>query len=229
MAENVAGPIDAGALAVPHGKHAVVLALAAQLGLLRAPDRGRGEVFVDAGLKPDVAFGQEWRGAQELAVEPTQRRAAIAGNVARRVKAVAPVQLLLHQAEPHQRLKSGDEDVAVAEVVFVVELDVAQRHRGQSPGVVCPPDRDSARGLGITMRYRTCGPRSNAGSSPPVVTPRARTQPAARRNLRPCARPSGEIRPGNGRQNPRTRPRFRRAWMRPSPAAPPGSLPGRYK
>ena len=30
---------------------AVVLALAAQLGLLRAPDRGRGEILVDAGLK----------------------------------------------------------------------------------------------------------------------------------------------------------------------------------
>ncbi len=162
VAENVAGAIDAGALAVPHGKHAVILALAAQLGLLRAPDCGRGEVFVDAALKPDVVLVQEWRGAQELAVEPAQRRAAVAGDIARGIKAVAPVELLLHQAEPHQRLESGNEDVAVAEVVFVFELDVAQRHRGQSPGVVCPPAHDSARGPGITVKYKTCGPRSNA-------------------------------------------------------------------
>ena len=58
MAEHVAGAVDAGALAVPHGKHAIELALAAQLGLLRAPDRGRGEVLVDAALKADVAFAQ---------------------------------------------------------------------------------------------------------------------------------------------------------------------------
>ena len=46
MAEHVAGAIDARALAVPHAEHAVVFALAAQLGLLRAPDRGGCEVLV---------------------------------------------------------------------------------------------------------------------------------------------------------------------------------------
>ena len=40
--------VDARALAVPHAEHAVVFALAAQLGLLRAPERGGGEVLVDA-------------------------------------------------------------------------------------------------------------------------------------------------------------------------------------
>ena len=69
------------------------------------------------------------RGAEKLAVETAQRRAAIAGDIAGGVEAVAPVQLFLHEAEPHQRLEAGDEDVGVAEVVFVVELDVAQRHR----------------------------------------------------------------------------------------------------
>ena len=130
VAEHVAGAVDAGTLAVPHGEHAVVLALAAQLGLLRAPDRGRGEVLVDAALEADVVLGQKRRGALELAVEAAERRAAIAGDVARGIEAVAAVQFLLHEAEPHQRLKAGDEDVAVAEIVFIVELDVAQRHRG---------------------------------------------------------------------------------------------------
>ena len=129
MAENVAGAIDAGALAVPHGEDAVVFAFAAQLRLLRAPDRSGGEVFVDAALKADVALGQERCGALELTVETAERRTAITGDVARGIEAVAAVKLFLHQAEPHQGLEPGDEDVAVAEIVFVVELDVAQRHQ----------------------------------------------------------------------------------------------------
>ena len=54
VAEHVAGAVDARALAVPDAEHAVVLAFAAQLGLLRAPQRGGGEVLVDAGLEQDV-------------------------------------------------------------------------------------------------------------------------------------------------------------------------------
>ncbi len=130
VAEHVAGAVDARALAVPHAEDAVELAFAAQLGLLRAPHRGRGEILVDAGLEADVALLKELMGALELAVEAAERRAAIAGDEARRVEAVAPVALLLHQAEPHQRLEAGDEDAALAEVVFIVEFDVAQRHPG---------------------------------------------------------------------------------------------------
>ena len=55
VAEHVAGAVDAGPLAVPDGEHAVVLAFAAQLRLLGAPQRGGGELLVDAGLEQDVA------------------------------------------------------------------------------------------------------------------------------------------------------------------------------
>jgi hypothetical protein len=90
---------------------AVVFAFAAQLRLLRAPDRGGGEVLVDAALKADIASSpKERRGALELAIEAAERRAAIAGDVARGVETVAPVELLLHQAEPHQRLETGDKN-----------------------------------------------------------------------------------------------------------------------
>ena len=145
VAENVAGAIDARALAVPHGEDAVVLALAAQFGLLRAPDGGGGEVLVDAALKADVALFEKRRGAQELAVQAAERRAAIAGDVTGRIEAVAPVEFLLHQAEPHQRLETGDKNLAVAEVVLVVEFDVAKRHRG-TPARFCPGNADFARG-----------------------------------------------------------------------------------
>ena len=63
VAEHVAGAVDARALAVPHAEHAIVLALAAQLGLLRAPQRGGGEVLVEAGLEEDVVRRRDaaWR------------------------------------------------------------------------------------------------------------------------------------------------------------------------
>ena len=130
VAEHVAGAVDAGALAVPEAEHAVVLAFAAQLGLLRAPQRGGGQVLVDAGLEADVGGLELPRRAQELLVEPAERRAAIAGDVAGGVQPGAAVALLLHQAQAHQRLEAGDEDAAFAQVVLVVECDVSQRHRG---------------------------------------------------------------------------------------------------
>ena len=61
VAEHIAGPIDARALAIPHAEHAIELALAAQLGLLSAPERGSGEFLVDAGLELDV--GRQRAGA----------------------------------------------------------------------------------------------------------------------------------------------------------------------
>ena len=54
VAEDVAGAVDARPFAVPHAEDAVVFALAAHLGLLRAPDRGRREILVEAGLEDDV-------------------------------------------------------------------------------------------------------------------------------------------------------------------------------
>jgi hypothetical protein len=39
----------------------------------------------------------------------------------------------LHQAEPDQGLEAGHENTPLAEVVFIVEFDVAQRHEPRSP------------------------------------------------------------------------------------------------
>ena len=72
VAEHVAGAVDARALAVPHAEYAIELALAAQLGLLSAPERGGGEFLVDAGLELDVGGGELAAGAHELLVEARQ-------------------------------------------------------------------------------------------------------------------------------------------------------------
>ena len=73
MAESVAGTVDARALAVPEREHPVVLALAADLGLLRTPDRGGCQVFVDPGHENDVVRVEMLLGLAELVVQATQR------------------------------------------------------------------------------------------------------------------------------------------------------------
>ena len=125
MTEHVAGAVDAGTFAVPHAENAVVFALAAQLGLLRAPHRCCGEILIDAALEPDIVFFEKRPGAQELAIQAAERRAAIAADKSRGIEPVAAIQLLLHQAEPDQSLEAGHEYAALAKVVFIVELDVA--------------------------------------------------------------------------------------------------------
>src|ERR1700712_2537897 len=52
--EDVAAAVHARAFAVPHGKHAIVLGVLEQIGLLGAPDGGGGQVFIEAGVEGDV-------------------------------------------------------------------------------------------------------------------------------------------------------------------------------
>jgi hypothetical protein len=54
VTEHVAGAVDAGPLAVPDPEDAVVLAFSADRGLLRAPERSRGEFLVQPWLEDDV-------------------------------------------------------------------------------------------------------------------------------------------------------------------------------
>ena len=69
-------------------------------------------------------------GAPEVLVEAADRRAAIAGDEAGGVQPGAPVALALHQQHADDRLRAGDEDAVLRQVVFVVEGDVSQRSRG---------------------------------------------------------------------------------------------------
>jgi len=78
--EDVATAIHAGTLPVPDGEHAVVLRVRIQVDLLGAPDRGGGEVFVDARLEFDVMLVEELLRLPERLVESAERRAAIPGN-----------------------------------------------------------------------------------------------------------------------------------------------------
>ena len=123
-----AGAIDPRPLAVPHAEHAGILALAMELRLLGPPERGRGEVLVDPWLKDDVVLVEKPFRRRHLLVEAAERRAAIAGDVARGVVAGLKVALALEHRQPHQRLDAGQENPAPVLGVLVVEGDFGKRH-----------------------------------------------------------------------------------------------------
>ena len=91
------------------------------MDLLGAPQRGGGEVLVDAGLEFDVVLLDEALGLPQRLVEAAQRRAAIAGDVAGGVEPGGEVALALHHRQAHQRLRAGQVDPPAFEYVFVVQ------------------------------------------------------------------------------------------------------------
>ena len=80
-----------GPLPYQSAEDAVDAALAAQFGLLGAPERGGGEILVQARLEPDVG-GRRAALARprHLQVDAAERRAAIAGDIAGGVRAPPP-------------------------------------------------------------------------------------------------------------------------------------------
>ena len=129
--QRVAGAVDAGTLAVPHAEHAIDTLAGKRIELLRAVQHGRGEVFVDARLEPDVLGGEHFLAVPDLAVEPAQRRAAIAGDQTARVQAVCAVETGLLQQDADQGLDAGQQNggVKLGEAAFqrggrVAETDV---------------------------------------------------------------------------------------------------------
>ena len=120
MAHHVARPVHARPLAVPQPEHAVELAFTAQLGLLRAPEGGGCEVFVQAPLKGNIVFCQWLGGLIHLHIDRAQGRSAIAGDQTRRVMSRCPIALLLHQHQAHKRLRAIKQNRAFAQVETVI-------------------------------------------------------------------------------------------------------------
>ena len=121
MAQRIAGPVDARPLAVPEPADAVILAFAAQLGLLCTPDGGGREFFVDGWLADNAGRRNLLGSARKLPLQPRDGRTAIAGDIARRVQPCEPVTLMLHEHQPHRRLRAGEQHTLRREVEFVGE------------------------------------------------------------------------------------------------------------
>ena len=104
MAQRIARAVHPRPLAVPQTKDAVVFALAADLCLLRPPERGDGEILVQTVLKRHVRLRQQLLCALHLHINRTKRRAAIPGDQTSRVQPRSHITGLLHQHQTHQRL-----------------------------------------------------------------------------------------------------------------------------
>ncbi len=158
--EDVAAAVDAGPLAVPHREHAVVARAGIQVGLLRAPDRRRGEVLVQPRLELDVRAVEEGLRLPQRLVEPAQRRAAVAGHEPGGVASGLEVALPLQDQQADQRLGAVQEDATGFERVLVVERDVAQLGNGEGHGVSLRKNRVlGVRGTGVGSARRAARDR----------------------------------------------------------------------
>src|SRR4051812_8803221 len=123
VAEHVAAAIDARALAVPDADYAIMPGAGRQVELLRAPDRGGGEVFVHAGLELDVVLFEMLSGGKQLLVVTAKRGTAIAGDETRGIQSHGTVAADLRHRQAHQGLNAGQKDMAGTLRVFLVETD----------------------------------------------------------------------------------------------------------
>ena len=126
--EHVAAAVHARPLAVPHAVDAVVLRAREHADLLRAPDRGGGEILVHAGLELDVAALEVFLRAPQRLVQAAERRAARTRDESRSVQARALVAFALEQQQPDQRLCAGHENSAALDRVLVFETRSCKFH-----------------------------------------------------------------------------------------------------
>ncbi len=123
VTEDVAAAVDAGALAVPDADHPVIFRARRQAELLRAPDGGRRQVLVHAGLELDIVLLKVFSRCEKLLVVSAEWRTAIAGDKARSIQAHGSVAPNLCHRKADQRLDAGQKDMAGPLGVFLVETD----------------------------------------------------------------------------------------------------------
>ena len=123
VAKHVAAAVDAGSLAVPDADHAVMAGAGGKIELLRTPDRGGRQVLIHAGLELDVVLVEVFSRGKELLVVAAERRTAVSRDETRGIEAAGAVAADLRHRQADQRLNPGQEDVAGALGVFLVETD----------------------------------------------------------------------------------------------------------
>src|SRR5450830_366665 len=120
MLEDIATAVHARPLAIPQRKYTVILRTGKQVDLLRAPDAGRGQVFVHAGMEFDVGSVKIFFGLGRGLIHGTQWRAAITGDKAGGIAARLHIALMLQYWQPYQCLYAGHENATALQCIFVV-------------------------------------------------------------------------------------------------------------
>src|SRR5207247_10782569 len=93
MAKDIAGAVDPGTFAVPEAEHPVEFALPAEFRLLRAPDRSRSDVLVEAGLETNVVFIERALRADELLVKRSEKETTLLREIARVLRCERDIEL----------------------------------------------------------------------------------------------------------------------------------------
>ena len=114
--------VDARALAVPEPEHAIDLAVALRLDLLRSEHSCRRKILVHGGKEFDAVPLQPILDAPELEVDAAERRAPIAGDEACRVEPGCAVASRLVERNADDGLRAREEDAALLALVAIGEL-----------------------------------------------------------------------------------------------------------
>ena len=128
VAHGITRTVDPRPLAVPQAKNAVEFTLTAQFRLLATPDRGRGQILVQALLKGDVRATQQLFRAPHLQVDSPQRRSPVAGDIARRVQPCRLVPRLLRQHQTHKRLRAVQEHRRLFQIETIAQGNLMLAH-----------------------------------------------------------------------------------------------------
>jgi len=131
--QHVGRAIDAGTLAVPDGEDAIDGRAWVDIDLLAAPDRGRCQILVDAGLEMNTMLFQVAPRLPQRVVVDAQRRAAIPRDESAGIESGGDVALALHHRQANQRLYPREIDAAGLLGIFVVERYRGERHARLPP------------------------------------------------------------------------------------------------
>ena len=123
--EHVRATVHPRALAVPDAEHPVeaVRTLGRKTQLLRAPQRGRRQLFVHPRLEHDVLLLQVGRGLLQRLVVTTQRRPPVTADKSGRVLAQQRIALALQHGQLDQGLHPAHEGAPVVQRVLVIQRD----------------------------------------------------------------------------------------------------------
>ncbi len=130
MADRVGGAVETGRLAVPEARHALLRRARKFAEQLRAGDRRRRELLVEAGPEDDPGRVEMPGGALQLEVKPAERRARIAAHEHARVVAALRVEPAQVEHQPDERLHPVQQNRPGYRGVAVLERELAQRRDG---------------------------------------------------------------------------------------------------
>ena len=181
VAEDVAAPVDAGRLAVPHAEHAVVARAPVEVGELAAEHGGGAEVLVHARDEDDLVLAHEVPVALDRLVQPAERRSPVPGDEGRRVEAAPAIRAVLVEREADESLDAGHEDAAGLEPVLHLEGEGVGGLQGRFHAAFRP----SVRGRSPETRKGPAGPPPLARDRPPsACVSGSRTRPGRTRSHR---------------------------------------------